>query len=52
MKTPQWVHRMNACGQIISQSFTYKTTTIILWLFVWDYPGESVPEETFTHPPS
>jgi len=20
--------------------------------FVWDYPGEPVPEETFTHPPS
>jgi len=23
--------------------------TIILWPFVWDYPGEPVPEETF-HP--
>jgi len=20
-----------------------------LWPFVWDYPGEPVPEETFTH---
>ena len=20
--------------------------------FVWDYPGEPVPEETLTHPPS
>jgi len=28
------------------------TTTIILRPFVWDYPGEPVPEETFTHPPS
>jgi len=28
------------------------TTTIILWPFVWDYPGEPVPEETFTNPPS
>jgi len=25
------------------------TTTIDLWPFVWDYPGEPVPEETFTH---
>jgi len=28
------------------------TTTTILRLFVWDYPGEPVPEETLTHPPS
>jgi len=21
----------------------------VLWPFVWDYPGESVPEETFIH---
>jgi len=28
------------------------TKTIILWPFVRDYPGEPVPEETFTHPPS
>jgi len=28
------------------------TTTTVLWPFVWDYPGEPVPEETFTHPPS
>jgi len=27
-------------------------TTIILWPFVRDYPGELVREETFTHPPS
>jgi len=24
------------------------TTTTVLWPFVWDYPGEPVPEETFT----
>jgi len=24
-------------------------TTTVLWLFVWVYPGETVPEETFTH---
>jgi len=22
---------------------------MVLWPFVWDYPGEPVPEETFTH---
>jgi len=25
------------------------TATTMLWPFVWDYPGEPVPEETFTH---
>jgi len=28
------------------------TTTIVLRPFVRDYPGEPVPEETLTHPPS
>jgi len=27
------------------------TTTTILWPFVWDYPYEPVPEETFSHLP-
>ena len=27
------------------------TTTTVLRPFVRDYPVESVPEETFTHPP-
>jgi len=31
---------------------TTTTTTIVLRPSVWDYPGEPVPEETFTHPPS
>jgi len=31
---------------------TTTTTTIVLRPFVRDYPGELVPEETFTHPPS
>jgi len=31
---------------------TQTTTTIVLRPFVWDYPGEPVPEETCTHPPS
>jgi len=30
---------------------TQKTTTTILWPFVWDYLGEPAPEETFTHTP-
>jgi len=28
------------------------TTTTVLQPFVRDYPGEPVPEETLTHPPS
>ena len=28
---------------------TTTTTTTVLRPFVWDYPGEPVPEETFTH---
>ena len=28
------------------------TTTTVLWPFVRDYPGEPVPEQTLTHPPS
>ena len=31
---------------------TTTTTTTILQPFVRDYPGELVPEETLTHPPS
>jgi len=29
-----------------------KITTTVLRPFVWDYPGEPVPEETLTHPPA
>jgi len=32
-------------------SDTTTTTTTILQPFVRDYPGEPVPEETFTHSP-
>jgi len=28
------------------------STTIVLRPFVWDYPIEMIPEETFTQPPS
>jgi len=31
---------------------TSSTTTTVLRPFVQDYPGEPVPEQTFTHPPS
>jgi len=31
---------------------TTTTTTTVLRPFVRDYPGEPVPEETLTHPPS
>ena len=30
---------------------TTTTTTTVLRPFVWDYPGEPVPEETLTHRP-
>ena len=33
-------------------SQTTTTTATVLRPFVRDYPGEPVPEETFTHPPS
>ena len=28
---------------------TTTTTTTLLWPFIWDYPREPLPEETFTH---
>jgi len=31
---------------------TTTTTMTVLWPFVWDYPGESPPEETLNHPAS
>jgi len=34
---------------IIRNFVIYNTTTTVLWSFVWDYTGELVPEETFTH---
>ena len=46
------------CGWIFTDDFNGEsasettTTTTILRPFVWDYPGELVPEETLTHPPS
>jgi len=47
-----------ACKQIrriyhnSKAAHTTATTTTILRPFVRDYPGEPVPEETLTHPPS
>ena len=43
-----WLPHVTVC----IPSLTYTTTTIVLWPFVRDYPGEPVPEETLTHPPS
>jgi len=39
-------------GQRKSEASDEATTTTVLQPFVWDYPGEPVPEETLTHPPS
>jgi len=36
----------------LASSYTLTKTTTVLWPSVWDYPGEPVPEETLTHPPS
>jgi len=41
-------HQMNQNGNTALTT----TTTTVLWPFVRDYPGEPVPEETFTYPPS
>jgi len=35
----------------LGPSSTTTTTTTVLQPFVWDYPGEPVPEETLTHHP-
>jgi len=45
---------MLACipSGVVILSNSNNTTTTVLWPFVWDYPGEPVPEETLTHPPS
>jgi len=37
-------------GLTLSKRLTFRDLhTTVLWPFVWDYPGEPVPEETFTH---
>jgi len=46
----QIIHRHNQQHQHCC--YTQHTTTTVLRPFVWDYPGEPVPEETLTHPPS
>jgi len=37
-------------SQLLRKSLTqqHTTTATVLWPFVWDYPGELVPEETLT----
>jgi len=37
---------------LLNVNRTHTHTTVVLWPFVLDYPGEPVPEETLTHPPS
>jgi len=37
--------------ELVSQ-YEHNTTTTDLWPFVREYPGELLPEETLTHPPS
>ena len=62
MKT-EWVTRLlsndikNSTESVLIWSHsiyirTTTTTTTVLRPFVWDYPGEPIPEETLTHPPS
>jgi len=37
---------------LVIVNITITTTTTVLHPFVWDYPGEPVPEKTITRPPS
>jgi len=47
------VYSETKCGNLrLRREGHTTTTTTVLWLFVRDYPGEPVPEETLTHPPS
>ena len=45
-------HRQIQTYDAMGNVDTTTTTTIVLRPFVRDYPGEPVPEETLTHPPS
>ena len=44
-----YVPHMNWLASSILTTTTTTATTTVLWPFVWDYPGELVSEETFTH---
>ena len=58
MSTGQTAVKLCDCGvkavmaQCTSGQTTTTTTTTVLRPFVRDHPGEPVPEETLTHPPS
>ena len=41
-----------AAAAAAAATTTTTTTTTVLRPFVRDYPGEPVPEEALTHPPS
>ena len=45
-----WDAGLTSCS--ISLGHTHNNTTTVLRPFVRDYPGETVPEGTLTHPPS
>jgi len=52
-----WLNKNYVCSIKVTQSMSlstshWLTTTTVLRPFVRDYPGEPVPEETLTHPPS
>jgi len=44
--------KISSCINVYFAVLTVTTTTTVLRPFVQDYPGEPVPEETFSHPPS
>jgi len=51
-KKKKKIERNYRAKNIMAPLLHRATITTVLRPFVWDYPGEPVPEETFTHPPS
>jgi len=41
--------RHQCCSTTATATTAITTTTIVIWPFVWNYPGEPVPEETFAN---
>jgi len=55
IKYPARVSNYDATTKMLltaNSTAIHNNTTTVLRPFVWDYPGEQVPEETLTHPPS